>query len=675
MDKKDAKIRIEKLKEKIKELNYKYFVLDESEESEAVRDSLKKELKKLEEEYPEFITPDSPTQRVGSTLSGKFAKVKHLTAKKSLNDAFSEEDLLSWGERISKIVPEDKIKFVCELKIDGLNITVHYRNGAYEKAITRGDGETGEDVTHTVKTVEGLPLTLREKVDAEVSGEVYISKSDFQKTNEEQKREGLEPFANPRNMAAGTVRQLDPHVAAKRKLSIFFYELGKNNLENPPRTQADTLERFKALGLPINNEYHTFGTIRDVVGFVKSWHEKKTKMPYEIDGIVIKVDDKDQQKQMGFTAKAPRFAIAYKFPAEQSTTKVLDIKVQVGRTGILTPVAVLSPVLVAGSTISRATLHNEDELNKKDVKIGDTVVIQKAGDVIPEVVKVLSDLRTGHEKKFEFPKECPVCGGKVVRVKGEAAHRCTNADCPAQDRERFVHFVKVFDIEGLGEKIVDQLLEAQLVQDPADIFTLNRDDFLSLELFKDKRASNVLDAIEKSKNIPLEKLLFALGIRHIGEETAVELAHFIASERKTEAITISELIQIGTALTVEDLQEIEGFGEKVARAVVDYMHNPKNQEFLVKLEKVGVQIKREAATIEQKLTGKHFVVTGTLESMSREEAKNVIREHGGKVQGSVSSKTDYVLEGENPGSKSDKAKKLGIPRISEKEFKEMIGLS
>jgi DNA ligase (NAD+) len=674
VDKKEAKIRIEKLKEKIKELNYKYFVLDESEESEAVRDSLKKELKKLEEEYPEFITPDSPTQRVGSTLSGKFAKVRHLTAKKSLNDAFSEEDLLSWGERISKIVPEEKIKFVCELKIDGLNITVLYKNGIYEKAITRGDGETGEDVTHTVKTIEGLPLALREKVDAEVSGEVYISKSDFQKINEEQKREGLEPFANPRNMAAGTVRQLDPKVAAKRKLSIFFYELGKNNLENPPRTQSDTLERFKEIGLPINNEYHIFGTIHDVISFVKSMHEKKPKMPYEIDGIVIKVNDKEQQKKMGFTAKAPRYAVAYKFPAEQSTTKVLDIRVQVGRTGILTPVAVLSPVLVAGSTISRATLHNEDELKKKDVRIGDTVVIQKAGDVIPEVVKVLQDLRTGREKKFEFPKECPVCGGKVVRVKGEAAHRCTSADCPAQDRERFIHFVQVFDIEGLGEKVVDQLLEAQLVQDPADIFTLNRDDLLALDLFKDKRASNVLDAIEKSKNIPLEKLLFALGIRHIGEETAIDLAHYIASERKTEAITISELIQIGTALTVEDLQEIEGFGEKVAKAVADYMHNPKNQEFLEKLEKVGVQIKREAATIEQKLTGKHFVVTGTLESMSREEAKNVIREYGGKVQGAVSGKTDYVLEGENPGSKADKAKKLGIPRISEKEFKEMIGL-
>ena len=671
MNKKDAEIRIEKLKEKLKELNYQYFVLDKSEVSEAVRDSLKAELKKLEEENPEFITPDSPTQRVGSALSEKFSKVKHLTPKKSLQDAFSEADVREWFGRIAKIVQQEKIHFVCELKIDGLNITVHYKNGKYVRALTRGDGEEGEDVTHTVRTIESVPLELNKPFDLEVSGEVYISKADFQKINDDQLRKGEEVFANPRNAAAGSVRQLDPAVADARNLSAFFYELGKNNLDHPPKTQHEALELFQELGLMVNREYRNLGNIEDVIDFLKKCHEKRGNLPYEIDGIVIKVDDKSQQKAMGFTAKAPRYAIAYKFPAAQSTTKILDIHVQVGRTGALTPVAVLQPVRVAGSTISRATLHNEDELKRKDVRIGDTVIIQKAGDVIPEVVEVLKDLRTGHERIFHFPKKCPVCGSKVRRKEGESAHRCTNPACFAQDREKFIHFVTAFNIEGLGEKIVDQLLENQIVDDPADIFTLTKENFLSLPLFKDRRAENVLTEIEKARHVGLPKLLLALGIRYVGEETAMDLAGFIESERRHAHFTIAELIQIGSSFTPEKLREIEGFGEKVANEVANWFKSEKNRQFLEKLDRVGIKIMAEVKG-EQKLAGKSFVVTGTLAGMSRDEAKERIRQLGGKVQGAVSGKTDYVVCGENPGSKYEKAKKLGVPVIDEKEFLEMV---
>ncbi len=672
MNKKDAKERIDKLKEKIKELNYQYFVLDKSEVSEAVRDSLKAELKRLEEEYPEFVTPDSPTQRVGSVLSGKFDKIRHLTPKKSLTDAFSEQDVRDWYERISKLAPPEKIHFVCELKIDGLNVTLIYEGGKLVKGITRGDGEEGEDITHTVRTIESVPLELNEPVDMEVSGEVYISKADFQKINEDQKRRGEDEFANPRNAAAGSVRQLDPQITANRNLSMFFYELGVNNLSHDLRTQRETLEKFADLGLMVNKEYRFCYSIEEVFTYLDHWHKNRESLPYEIDGVVIKVDDKSLQKMMGFTAKAPRYSIAYKFPAAQTHTTVLDIHVQVGRTGVLTPVAILSPVRVAGSTISRATLHNEDEVKRKDVRIGDTVIIQKAGDVIPEVVSVLKDMRTGHEKEFEFPKKCPVCGSKVVRPEGESAHRCTNPDCYAQDREKFIHFVTAFNIEGLGEKIVDQLLEHQVVEDPADIFTLTRDDFLGLDLFKDKRAENVLTAIENSKTVTLERLLFGLGIRYVGEETAIELAHHIESERKHDPLTLAEIIQIGTTFTVEKLKEVEGFGKKVAEEVEAWFHREANQQLLMKLEKVGVKLVPFNRNLNPKIAGKSFVVTGTLEKMSRDEAKDMIRRAGGKVQASVSKATDYLVCGENPGSKLDNAKKLEVAVLDEKDFLKMV---
>ncbi len=687
MDKKEAKERIQKLREKIKELNYQYFVLDKSEVSESVRDSLKQELKTLEERHPEFITPDSPTQRVGSVLSERFEKIKHLTPKKSLTDAFSHEDVRDWAERISKLIPTQKINFVCELKIDGLNITIHYQNGKFFRAITRGNGIEGEDITHAVRTIEAVPLELNEEVDLEVSGEVYMPKESFQRLNEEQKRRNEEVFANPRNAAAGSVRQLDPSITAARNLSMFFYELGQNNLKNPPKTQQHILEKFQDLGLPVNKHYEFFETIDGVIDFLSKWKEKREKLPYEIDGIVIKVNDKAQQQAMGFTAKAPRYAIAYKFPAEQTTTQVLDIHVQVGRTGALTPVAVLRPVRVAGSMISRATLHNEDEIARKDIKIGDTVIIQKAGDVIPEVVAVLKDLRTGHEKEFHFPKNCPICGSEVVRMDGESAHRCTNPDCFAQDREKFIHFVTAFNIDGLGEKIVDQLLEAGLVDDPADIFALTQDDFLSLPLFKEKRSENVVTAIQKSKNVSLAQFLFAIGIRHVGEETAQELAHFIEAEFTHqnhqnaqphhiedgpnihhENLSIAGLILLMHRFTVEKLQEMDGFGDVVAKEIMNWFNNEKNIDLLKKLEEVGVVLSKETISASNKFVGKNFVITGTLITMGRDEAKKKIREHGGKIQGAVSAKTNYVVCGENPGSKYDNAKKLGVTILNEQEF-------
>ncbi len=672
ISKKDIQDRIEKLKAKIKLLNYQYFVLDQSSVSEAVRDSLKLELKKLEEENPEFITPDSPTQRVGSALSSRFQKVQHLTPKKSLQDAFSEQDVLDWSERLNKIISLEQIAFVCELKIDGLNITLHYKNGLLERAITRGDGEEGEDVTHSIRTIESIPLSLNEEVDLEVTGEVYIAKADFQKINEDQKRLNEEPFANARNAAAGTVRQLDPKITASRNLSAFFYEIGKNTLVSPPKTQRDVLERLANLGLRVNPEFAYFRSIEEVNQFLQSWHEKRDSLDYEIDGIVIKVNDKAQQHIIGFTSKAPKFALAYKFPAIQTTTQILDIHVQVGRTGALTPVAILRPVRVAGSTISRATLHNEDEMKRKDIRIGDTVIIQKAGDIIPEVVEVLTDLRTGHEKAFHFPKKCPVCGAKVSRLEGESAHRCTNPSCFAQDRERFIHFVSAFEMDGLGEKIIDQLLENQLVEDPSDLFSLTKDDFLQLDLFKDKRADNVLHAIHEAKKVPLTRFLYALGIRYVGEETAIILAHHFEAEMRHDPFTISELIQISSTFSTDRLSELEGIGTKVAQEVSNWFHTEKNINFLEKLERQEIHLLTSEKTLDQKLAGQTFVLTGTLKNLSRDVAKERLRSFGAKIQGSVTINTDFLVAGEKAGSKLQTAKKFGTKILSEDDLLKLL---
>jgi DNA ligase (NAD+) len=698
MDKKEVEERIKKLRTKIQELNYQYFILNRSEVSEAVRDSLKLELKQLEDRFPEFITADSPTQRVGAPLSGKFAKVKHITPKKSLADAFSVEDLQEWEQKIKKLLPpEEKVHYLCELKIDGLNVSLHYKNGLLEKALTRGDGEIGEDVTHSIRTIEAVPLKLQEEVDVEVGGEVYIAKEDFKRINEDQSIKGLETYENPRNLAAGTVRQLDPSITASRKLSAFFYEIAQNNLEGAPRRQQAVLERLMDLGLPVNPQFHYCEDLDDVLKFLEKADKLRKDLAYEIDGVVVKVNEKSQQQILGFTAKTPRYSVAYKFPAEQSTTKVLDIHVQVGRTGALTPVAVLSPVKVAGSTISRATLHNEDELKRKDVRIGDTVIIQKAGDVIPEIVGVIKDLRNGEEKEFKFPHLCPVCNSKVERKDGEAATRCTNPECFAQDRERFIHFATVLDIEGLGEKIIDQLLENQLVDELADIFSLTRDDFLSLPLFKEKKTDNLLQAIEKAKKVSLERFLFSLGIRHVGEETAIQLAHFFRTEMREHGLvsqnsgegelenkgeakksegqhSLKDLLLVSTDLTKEKLMEIEGFGEKVAEEVLEWFQAERNVELIKKLDEVGMSLIEDSRPFSLKLKGKIFVLTGTLTTMSRDQAKERIRQNGGKISGTVSSKTDFVVKGDNDAmsTKEKEATKKGIKVIGETEFLKMI---
>lgn len=693
MDKQEVQERIEKLKDKIRELNYQYFILNRSEVSEAVRDSLKLELKQLEERFPEFITPDSPTQRVGAPLSGKFDKVTHITAKKSLADVFSYEEVEEWEEKISRMLPgsENKIHYLCELKIDGLNVTLHYRKGMLARAVTRGDGVQGEDVTHTVRTIEAVPLKLNEKIDLEVNGEIYINKEDFRRVNEAQLAKGEEEFENPRNLAAGTVRQLDPKVAAARKMSAFFYEIQQTDMEAVPRQQQHALERMMDLGLPVETHYRYCEDIDDVKRFLDHAAELRDQLPFEIDGVVIKVNEKAQQQVLGFTAKTPRFAVAYKFPAEQSTTRVLDIHVQVGRTGALTPVAVLSPVRVAGSTISRATLHNEDEMKRKDVRIGDTVVIQKAGDVIPEIVQVLTDLRTGKEKEFKFPGRCPVCESKVEKKEGEAVLRCTNPDCFAQDRERFIHFATVMNIDGLGEKVIDALLEAQLVDEIPDLFHLTRNDLLQLPFFKERKSDKLIEAIQKAKTIGLERFLFALGIRHVGEETAIDLADYFRQEQMQKERTqptdgvetthsglkdIHALLILVQEMKRDKLQEVEGFGTVVSEQIMDWFENERSIALLKKLADCGIEFIEEEKPLSLRLKGMTFVVTGTLQSLSRDQIKERIRQNGGKVVSAVTRKTSFLLLGENDKAttKEKTAKKLGVKVIGEDEFLKMIEL-
>ena len=684
MQKEGARLRIEKLREKIKELNYKYFILDESEVEESVRDSLKKELKELETEFPEFITPDSPTQRVGSALSGRFAKVSHISKKWSLQDVFNEEELRDWIERIEKYLPGTKISFIGELKIDGLNLTLHYKAGHLKHAITRGDGVMGEDVTHTVRTIESIPLTLTEPVDLEVSGEVFMTKTAFEKLNKEMAENKEEPFANVRNAAAGTVRQLDPQVAASRNLEAFMYELGANTLKHQPESQSETLETFQRLGLRINPTHKLLHTAEEILAYRKGFEEKRDKLNYEIDGIVVKVDDKILWPRLGFTAKAPRYAVAFKFPALRSTSQILDIQVQVGRTGTLTPVAHLKPTEVAGVTVTRATLHNEDEIARKDVRIGDTVIIQRAGDVIPEVVEVLKDLRTGHEKLFHFPKTCPICGSAVERKEGEVAYRCINPECFAQKSERLFHFVArdAMNIDGLGPKVIIQLLENEMINDPSDFYELTQEDLMSLPLFKEKKTENILRSIEKSKKVSLDRFIYALGIRYLGEQGSSELAQYIlgrssrsvpwGQEGHPKHYSIRQFIHFIENLTIDELNNLEGIGEKVATSLYDYFQNAKHREMIQRLSDRSIEIIIETPKRQTPILGKSFVLTGTLANMSRNEAKDRIKSLGGKVLSAVTHDTDFLVVGEDPGSKVKKATELGVKVLEEKEFLSML---
>ena len=699
MKQEEAKKRIEKLREKIIDLNYKYFVLDQSEVKESVRDALKRELIDLEEAFPQLITPDSPTQRVGSTLSGRFQKIKHTTPKKSLSDVFSAEEIREWCDRIKKLTTEP-IEFVCELKIDGLNITIQYEKGVFVRAVTRGNGKEGEDASHTVKTIESIPLKLNEAVDLEISGEVFMPDKSFEDLNKEQVKKDLPPFANPRNAAAGTVRQLDPRVAAERNLEMFFYHIDKTSLHTLD-SQEETLKQFKKWGLKTCEKYKVLKNIEEVIEFCESWHNQRTDLPYEIDGIVIKVNDFSQQIKMGYTAKAPRYAVAYKFPAEQSTSQILDIILQVGRTGAITPVAVMKPTLVAGSIVSRATLHNEDEIQKKDVRIGDTVIIQKAGDVIPEIVEVLKDLRTGSEKAYKFPETCPVCDSKIEREEGLSAYRCTNNNCSAVEKEKVAHFVskKGFNIDGLGGKVVDQFIDCGLIQDPADIFTLTKEDLLTLEMFKDKRTDNLISSLEKAKETPLDHFLFALGIRYLGEQSSYDFAKFLIhnlkkstkeikrkkikksqqalfeedeEEEKTYEFTILDLIETIDSLSLEQIMNIDGIGDKIGEKLHQWFREKGTQAYLEKLYKVGIDITIDHLKTSGKFNGKSFVLTGSLSQMTRDQAKDLIKKEGGKIHSTVTRETTFVITGENAGSKLKKAQELGVKIISEEEFKKMF---
>lgn len=707
MNQDQAATRAEKLRTEIWRLNKAYFIDDKEEASEDVRDALKQELIALETEFPEIITTDSPTQRVGAPLDGRLPKIAHLTPKESLSDAFSHEELVDWIDQMKRALGKENVTFeyVCELKIDGLNITLIYKHkgdGNYTllRGITRGNGVEGEDVTHTIKTIESVPLSFVLTGNTpdviEVSGEVYMPKSALEDLNKAL-GEG-EKFANPRNAAAGSLRQLDPKIAAERNLAIYCYSLGKDTEDALQiETQTGVLDYIKSMGIPVNSETKTLTSLEALEKMYEDFQNKRESLPYDIDGIVIKINNKQQQRDMGSTAKAPRWAKAYKFPAEQKTAQILDIQLQVGRTGAITPVAHLSATQLAGTTVTRATLHNADEIARLDVRIGDTVVVQKAGDIIPEVVEVLTNLRPEDSRPFHFPLHCPSCGTELVRPEGEAVHRCPNNNCGAVRQEKIEHFVSRYalNIEGFGKETIDVLLEQELVSDPADIFFLTYDVLITLPLFKEKKTENVLSAIESVKQVPLDRFLFALGIRHIGRETAEILARRVAWPSKklevqkvststssqtslfgevaeeivVHGITMADIAMTLHKLTEEELSTIDGIGAVVAASLTEWIAEEDNRALLHKFENAGViATTPEGSHAPQTLSGKTFVITGALPTLSREDAKTKIKERGGKVSSSVSKKTDYLLLGEEPGSKYADAQKLGTEILDEDAF-------
>ncbi len=659
------KKKVEKLREEIEYHNYRYYVLDQPEISDAQYDRLMRELEKIEAEHPELRTPNSPTQRVGAHPLEEFELFRHSIPMLSLANAFEESEARDFDKRIKKFLGDlSGITYVAEPKLDGLAVELVYERGQFTVGSTRGDGINGENITQNLRTVKTIPLQLiRKEIPVpdrlEVRGEVIMRLDKFKTLNRRREEKGELPFANPRNAAAGSVRQLDPKITAERPLEIYCYGLGEVR-GRTFKTHWEILQTLPKWGLRTNPNIRKCQNIDEVFEYYHEINEKREKLSYEIDGIVIKVDRLDLQARLGEIARSPRWALAFKFQPKQETTKVLEIIVQVGRTGAMTPVAVMEPVQVGGVEISRATLHNQDEVDKKDVRIGDTVIVQRAGDVIPEVVQVVTSKRTGSEKKFEMPSKCPVCGADVVRE--EAIHRCIGLDCPAQLKGRIRHFAskRAMDIEGLGVKLIDQLVEKGLVKDVADIYDIKKEDFIALERMADKSAQNIIDAIEKSKEKPLSKFLYALGIRHVGETTAEDLArHF---PRLDDFFDLSE----------EDLMEVEGIGPEVAASVHQFFSDKKNKESVERLKKAGVKVIEPKVKERGKLAGKVFVFTGALQTFGRDEARNLVESLGGTTASSVSNKVDFVVVGEDPGSKFDKAHELGIKTLSEEEFKKMI---
>lgn len=664
MDKTEAKKRIAKIKAQLEEIDYAYYVLDNPMVSDAARDSLMDELKDLERQHPELVTADSPTQRVGGKALGRFQKHKHKIPKWSFDDMFTEQEVREFDARVKKglgLSADADVEYVCELKIDGLNMSFIYEKGVLSKAVTRGDGLVGEVVTHTVRTIGSVPLKLGEPLDIEVGGEVYMPEKSFRKFNEAQLKSGGQVFANPRNAAAGTVRQLDPQVAADRDLDSFMWTI-YNSSDFGFKRHDQVMEKMKELKFKANPHWKKVSGIDEAIKYFDYWQKNRAKLAYQIDGVVLKVNDLSWQERLGRTAKHVRWAAAFKFPAEQATTVVEDIQVQVGRTGVLTPVAHLRAVSLAGSVVKRATLHNQDEIDRLDVRIGDTVIIQKAGDIIPDIIQVLTKMRTGQEKKFRMPAKCPMCGSPVVQKEGEVAHYCSNKDCFAVQKEGLYHFVSksAFDIDGLGPRILDVLQKEGLVSDAADIFKLKEEDLKPLERFAEKSAQNLIASIEAAKKISLSKFIFALGIRHVGEETAITLAQRYGA--------LDKIISASR----EDLEMGEDIGPKVSESIHKWFQEKKNLDLIAKMKAAGVEIMKEKAQASGKLSGKTFVLTGELETMSRDEAKERVRQAGGSVSSSVSKKTDFVVAGDNPGSKYDKAKELEVKVIDEKEFLKLL---
>jgi len=666
----DPKIldKIGRLRDEINRHNHAYYIQDSPEVSDAEYDRLFDELVALEEAHPELVTPESPTQRVGAAPLEEFETVRHSLPMLSLNKTTSEEEFLDFHRRVRDLsgLSDEEIQYTAEPKFDGLAVELIYREGIFQLGCTRGDGIVGEDVTLNLRTVNSIPLRLLEgsiPEFLEVRGEVIMTKEDFARLNREREEADQPLFANPRNAAAGSVRQLDPRITNTRPLSLFAYGIGR--VEGEDLTHHwDGLQCLKRLGFRISEHARLCGTVGEVIEYHQQILGQRDGLPYEIDGIVIKVNAFSVQQRLGELSRSPRWAVAWKFPAQQEHTRVEDIIISVGRTGSLTPVAVLEPVRVGGVEVSRASLHNEDEVRKKDVRIGDTVVIQRAGDVIPEVVKVVESKRTGNERAFTMPDKCPVCGSEAERPEGEAIHRCTGFACPAQIKENLAHFVSkgAMNMDGLGRRLLEQMVDKGIIQDPADLYFLDKEALAKMDRMGDKLAENLLDAIAKSRTPDLANLIYGLGIRNVGYHLAGVLAKTFKS--------IDKLAEQG----IEELTEVHEVGPIVAQSLHNYFRNPKNLEILDKLKRGGVEFPVEEAEVgEVPLSGKTFVLTGGLDTLTRDEARSLIEEQGGRVSSSVSKKTDFVVVGKDAGSKLDKARKLGVQTLKEDEFKDMVG--
>lgn len=669
---KELQNKTEKLRVQIDDLRYRYHVLNDPQVTDAMYDGLMDNLRKIEAEYPEIITPDSPTQRVAGHPSEKFIKVTHTVPQWSFNDAFTTEDMVDWEERIMKILekelgerPKD-LDYVCELKIDGLHMVLTYENGSLQTAATRGDGKIGEDVTANIRTILSVPLKLKKNINLVAEGEVWMDKKMLEKINQARKKTGEPLFANPRNAAAGTIRQLDPSIVAARKLVLTAYDISS---DNAPEFQEKELLELKNLGFKTDANWRVCKNLKEIFEFHSYWQKNKTGQDFWIDGVVIKVNQKKYQNALGFTGKAPRWAIAYKFPAEQGTTKVREVIWGVGRTGAITPVAIMDPVKLAGTTVTHATLHNWDEIERLGVRVGDSVVVEKAGDIIPKIIRVLDKMRTGEEKQIKEPKLCPICKNPVERKKAtdvkqesSVALFCTNKNCYAQQLRRIIHFSgkSTFDIKGLGKKIVEHLVKEGLIETAADIFRLSKGDLEPLERFAEKSAENLIEAIALAKKVTLARFINALGISHVGEETAVKLAE--------EFKTLAGLMEADLA----DLENIADVGPQVAGSINEYFKNEKNKKLIQDLLNNGINIQKVEIKKKGRLTGQSFVLTGTLNTMSRDEAKEKIRNLGGEVSESVSKNTSALISGENPGSKLAKAKQLGVKVFGENDFLSLL---